>query len=105
MAGTDDAALSFLGKPVPAGFDLQVITIEPGAQRPFVKTDWCDALVVVEQGQVALEAESGTSWHFVPGDIVFLSGLALRALHNHGDEPVVLSAVRRMPREGCDGRR
>jgi quercetin dioxygenase-like cupin family protein len=95
MGAAREARLSFLGRSPPPGFALDVITIEPGATRPFVNTDWCDALVVLEQGEVALEAESGRVWHFVPGDVVWLSGLPLRALHNHGDEAVVLSAVRR----------
>jgi quercetin dioxygenase-like cupin family protein len=95
MGAAPEARLSFLGRPPPPGFTLDVITIQPGATRPFVTTDWCDAMVVVEQGDVSLEAESGRIWHFALGDIVWLSGLPLRALHNHGDEPVLLSAVRR----------
>jgi hypothetical protein len=95
MEAAGDGRLSFLGRPPPRGFDLEVIRIDAGASRPFVNQEWCDALVVVERGHVSLEGESGRSWHFLPGDVVWLSGLPLRALHNHGDEPVVLSAVRR----------
>jgi hypothetical protein len=87
--------LSFLGRPVSAAFDLRTITVAPGAEQIYREADWRDSLVVVERGQIELECLSGGRRSFVPGNILWLAGMPLRAMHNSGPEPAVLSAVSR----------
>jgi hypothetical protein len=77
------------------GFDLREIAIEPGCARPYVEAEWIDALVVVARGEVELEGLCGSRRPFARGDVLWLVGLPLRALHNHGAEPVVLHAISR----------
>jgi quercetin dioxygenase-like cupin family protein len=85
----------FLGRRVPAGFDARRIVIAPGAERPFVEAEWRDAVVVVESGRVELECRSGGRCSFRRGDVLWLFGLPLRALHNRGRAPTILIAVAR----------
>jgi hypothetical protein len=87
--------LTFLGRPLPPAFQLLVITLAPGRERAFAAADWHDAIVVVERGEVALEAARGGRLRFGRGAVLSLSGLSLRALHNPGQETAVLAVVRR----------
>jgi quercetin dioxygenase-like cupin family protein len=93
----DDSSdrLSFLGRPVPRGFELRVVTLSPGSQLPYAEAEWEDSLVVVERGRVDLECMAGGRRRFRPGDLIWLVGLRLRAVHNPADEPAVLVAIRR----------
>jgi hypothetical protein len=86
---------SFAGRRLPAAFVRREVVVEPGAERPYDPEEWRDALVIVKRGQVAVECRSGGVIHFVSGDMLWLTGLPLRALRNEGTEPVVLVAVSR----------
>src|SRR5437870_12974066 len=86
--------LSF-AEPLPPAFRRTVTVLEPGTTRPFDEAEWRDALVVVRRGEIELECLAGCRRAFREGDILFLSGLSLRALHNRGAEPAVLVAVSR----------
>ena len=90
---------SFLGKPVPPAFEFRLVTIPPGGVRDYNEAEWRDALVVVQRGSIELETRQGSRRAFVTGDMLCLIGLSLRALHNHGHEPVLLLAVSRGPRK------
>jgi hypothetical protein len=92
---SDTGRLSFLHGKLPAGFELEVVRIEPGEVRPYHDADWWDALVVVERGEIELECDKGGRRKFVEGAVLWLVGLPLVALHNPGPEPVLLSAVSR----------
>jgi hypothetical protein len=94
MVGPADR-LSLLGKYLPPTVELRLVCLAPGHACPYRETDWRDALVVIELGELELECLSGTRWRFAPGDVLWLSGLPLRALHNHGPEPTLLVAVSR----------
>jgi hypothetical protein len=94
-AGSDDEPLGIRDKVLGPAFCRRVITIAPGRARLYDAAEWCDALVVVEQGEVHLECRAGGFRPFGTGTVLWLAGLRLRALHNRGREPVVLSAVRR----------
>lgn len=93
--------VSFLHRRLPASFDLRIVVIDPGTSRPYDETEWRDALVVVEHGQVDVGHTGGDLRCFKCGDVLFLDGLSVVALRNPGNEPVVLSVVtRRGPSTG-----
>ena len=74
---------------------LRPVTVPPGSCRPYREDDWRDALVVVKRGEIELESMSGVSHRFTCGDLLWLTGLPLRALHNRGSEPTLLVVVSR----------
>ncbi|CAN5505008.1 hypothetical protein BH20ACT2_BH20ACT2_05930 [soil metagenome] len=86
---------SFLGKPLPPSFALKVVVVAPGTARTYDEAEWRDALVLVEHGRVELECCAGGRTGFGRGDLFWLAGLPLRALHNLGPEPAVLCAISR----------
>jgi hypothetical protein len=51
--------------------------------------------VVVERGRIELEGLSGARRTFERGAALWLAGVPLRALHNHGREPAVMVAFTR----------
>lgn len=87
--------LSFACKRVPPAFELRFVRMDPGCRRPYDPAEWADALVVVEEGQLELECLQGGRRCFRRGDVVWLARLPLRALHNPGSLPLLLSAVSR----------
>jgi hypothetical protein len=93
--GTRDGSLTFLGRRLPPAFELRLLALDPGGDRAYDAAEWRGALVVVERGEIELEALSGRCWTFRTGDVLWLVGLPLRALHNRGAEQAVLAAVRR----------
>jgi hypothetical protein len=86
--------------PSEPSFLVRRIVVAPGTDRPYVEADWADALVVVESGGVELECTGGTRRRFGRGDMLWLIGLPLRALHNRGRVPTVLVAVSRLRKRG-----
>jgi hypothetical protein len=97
----DETPLVLAGRHWPA-FEARTIVIEPGSARPYVESEWRDALVVVDSGEVELETTTGVRRCFGPGDMIWLTGLALRSLRNNGTERVVLQAVCRRIRHEAD---
>lgn len=91
----DRDPLTFRGRRLGPSFVRREVVIAPGRSRPYDADEWRDALVVVEDGEVHLECRAGRRRPFVRGDVLWLTGLPLRALHNHGLEPAVLVAVTR----------
>jgi quercetin dioxygenase-like cupin family protein len=87
--------LPFTDGPLPGAFERRVIVVAPGGTRAFHPADWQDAIVVVERGCVEVEGIGGTRRSFGRGDVVYLDGLPVRRLHNHGAEAAVLIAVSR----------
>lgn len=74
---------------------VRVVAVEPGVDRPYDEAEWRDALVLVRSGTIDLCGVSGASCSFGRGDLLYLEGVPLRALHNPGSEPAVLVAVSR----------
>lgn len=72
-----------------------MVTIGVGCSRPYDSAEWRDALVVVESGEIDLECRAGGRRRFRRADVVWLTGLPLRALRNGGTEPAVLLAMSR----------
>jgi hypothetical protein len=78
-----------------SAFVLRTVVLAPGGTRTYEEAEWRDALVAIARGEVELECLSGTSYRFGRGDLLWLAGLSLRALHNPGREPSLLVAVSR----------
>jgi hypothetical protein len=78
-------------------FERRTVVIAPGGTRSYVEPEWRDAIVVVQCGLVELCGDGADRRRFGSGDILWLDGLPVRALHNPGAEPVVLVAVSRRP--------
>jgi hypothetical protein len=91
----DRSPLSFLGRRLPPPFERRVVILAPDHTWVYDSTDWRGALVVVEHGQIELECLDGSHHCFDRGDILWLDGLPLRALHNRGDTSAVLVGVSR----------
>jgi uncharacterized cupin superfamily protein len=79
----------------PLGFGVRAVGVEPGGHRIYNAAEWEDALVVVTSGEVEVECLSGTRVRFGRGDLLWFTGLPLKALHNRGREPALLVAVSR----------
>jgi hypothetical protein len=77
-------------------FERRTVTVEAGSERPYDPAEWFDALVVVEHGEVDLECDAGGFARFRQGDILWLTGLPLRALRNPGPDAAVLVAISRI---------
>jgi hypothetical protein len=75
------------------GFERRTLTLAPGSEC--AAPAWDDALVVVTRGAIELEGVGGTTRRFGPGDLIWLRGVPLRALRNHGPDAAVLVAVSR----------
>jgi hypothetical protein len=82
-------------RPVPGAFARREVVLAPGDRRPYDESEWHDALVIVKRGELDIECRAGGRMRFVPGDMLWLTGLPLRALANAGAEPAVLVAVSR----------
>lgn len=80
---------------LPRSFERRVVIVAPGGTRPFHEAEWTDALIIVDGGEIELEGLSGRRYIFGQGDLLWLVGLPLRALHNKGSEPAVLVTVAR----------
>ena len=96
----DAEPITFLGRPLGPSFRTRTVTIRPGDSRPYDEQEWRDALVVVECGAVAVECQAGGRRIFGTGDVLWLTGMGVRALHNEGQESAVLVAVSRRGAKG-----
>jgi len=92
----DDAdRISFLGKRCPESFRLSTVILQPGDAVEWQPSEWANALIVVERGELEVELRSGTRAWFREGAILVLAGLSVRQVRNRGGEPLVLSALSR----------
>jgi hypothetical protein len=96
------ARLPFPGSRLPPGFTPRTVAIAPCATVTFEAAAWRDTIVGVEHGEIDLVCAGGARLRCLPGDVLWLTGLSLIALHNPGDEPAVLVAVRRSPPAAVD---
>ena len=95
----DAEPITFLGRPLGPSFRSRTVTIRPGGTRPYEEAEWRDALVVVECGAVVVECHAGGRRTFRAGEILWLTGMGVRALHNEEQESAVLVAVSRRAAE------
>jgi hypothetical protein len=77
------------------GLEVRLVAVAPGRSRAYDEAEWRDALVIVEYGQIELEGLNGSRQTFERGDVLWLVGLPLRALHNRGREPALMVGVSR----------
>jgi hypothetical protein len=87
--------LTLLARRLPPRFEVALVTIAPGGNRTYDPAEWADALVVVERGEIELECTHGGPLRFVAGEMLWLCGLGVRALHNPGSRPALITAFRR----------
>jgi quercetin dioxygenase-like cupin family protein len=78
----------------PVRFVRRRVEFAPGESRPSDGSEWRDALVTVERGEVDLECAGGRR-RFTAGAVLWLAGIGLRVLHNAGAGPLVLTSVAR----------
>ena len=90
----DGSPLVLSGRAWPS-FVAQTVVIAQGCEVPYDESQWRDALVVVESGEVELETTTAQRRRFRAGEMLWLTGLSLRCLRNPCAEPVVLKAVSR----------
>jgi quercetin dioxygenase-like cupin family protein len=83
--------------PAPPGFDVRAVEVESGGSRIYHEGEWEDAVVLLARGRIELECRGGSRHTLERGDVLWLAGLPVRALHNGGAEPAVLVAVSRRP--------
>jgi len=76
-------------------FCVKAVTIPPGDEREYDASEWCDAIVSVERGELELECLSGGRRRFGGGSLIWLCDLPLRSLRNTGPDAVLLIAVSR----------
>lgn len=93
--GAGGPGLSFVESALPPAFEMRTASMAPGSALAYDESEWRDALVVVDRGEIELECVHGTRLRFGRGDVLWLMGVPLRALHNPGCETVVLVAVAR----------
>ncbi|MGB2567053.1 hypothetical protein ACPFP2_01170 [Micromonospora citrea] len=98
-----EGPLSFLHSRLGPDMEMRVVALPPGGALDYDEADWRDAIVVVEQGQVELEAVGGTRQIVGCGDVLWLAALPLRALHNRGAVTATLVAVSRRAHSGPPG--
>jgi hypothetical protein len=94
MSGPADR-LSLLDRPLSDAFERRLVAIPPGFARRYHEAEWWDALVIVERGDLELECVGGGRRRFARGDVMWLSGHPLVALHNPGPDAALLVAVSR----------
>lgn len=89
--------VTFLGRRIPTCFDHRTVTIPSGCHHAYARDDWHDSIVVVEAGEVELEAADGERHRFGRGSLVWFDGIALRSIRNDAAEDAVLVAIARRP--------
>lgn len=79
----------------PGRFAVRAIAVPPGGVRRYDPGEWRGALVLLERGELELEALDGTRRRLAAGAVLWLGGLPLRVLRASGREAAVLVAVTR----------
>ena len=85
-------------------FRARAVPVAPGAERVYVESEWRGALVLVERGEVELQCVGGGSARLRRGDMLWFTGLPVRAVCNRGMEPAVLVTVSRIDEFRAPGR-
>ena len=86
----------FAGR-LPPAFERRVLALAAGTRHRYEPGEWRDTLVLIESGEIELQCAGQPSRRFHRGHLLWLTGLGVSAIHNHGPEAAVLVAVRRRP--------
>jgi hypothetical protein len=98
-ASDSDDRLTFLGRDLPSRFTRRIITIHPGQPHAYDPADWHDTIAVVEHGEIELESLHGhRCCHLEAGNVFWLAGLPILAIHPTGHDPATLTLVSRRSR-------
>jgi hypothetical protein len=89
------------GGPLPAGFRRRSLVIPPGSHHAYRPSEWSEAIVMVQQGEIELESAGQPARRFRSGDLLWLGGLGAGAIRNHGPGAAVLVAVSKQPRSSA----
>jgi hypothetical protein len=76
-------------------FAVRAVAVAPGEELAYDEAEWRGAIVFVQRGEIELRGVSGAARSFGRGDLIWLDGVPLRALHNPGAVPAVLLAIAR----------
>jgi hypothetical protein len=90
-----DQRLSLLSRQLRPAFERRVLVLALRGVLDVVQADWRDGLVEIVQGEISLELRDGQRHRVAAGDVLWLYGLPVSALHNCGAEVAVLVALRR----------
>jgi quercetin dioxygenase-like cupin family protein len=99
QAGPDDGDsldVDRIARTVRPTFGRRVVAVPPGEAMPFDPSTWADAIVFVLAGEIDVQCSSGAGHRFQQGDILWFTGLSVRALRNGGSVPVRLLAIWRI---------
>ncbi len=66
----DSLRVSFLGRTLPNRFVVKTVVIHVGRQRFYERSEWRDALVVLEQDTTDIECVGGSRTRFAGGPVV-----------------------------------
>ena len=96
MGESDDTVLSrIISGSLPSWLRRRAFTIPPRTAHAYDEAEWRDALVIVERGSVDIEGRSGRRLRLEAGALLSLTHLSIKALHNVGEEPLVLIVISR----------
>jgi len=98
MSDGADSSPAFPHEYIGPAFERRIVTVAPGDTRAYRESDWRDAIVLVERGEIVLEYWEDDAQQFCSGAVIWLTGLQVRTLRNPGREPAVLVAVSRRDR-------
>src|SRR5215207_5660333 len=86
----DQRPLDLLGTCCSNRIEVSIRILDVGAETAYRPDDWKDSIVEIEAGAVEIETCDGQAVALRAGDVFWLAGLPVRALHNRGDIPAVL---------------
>lgn len=88
-----DGRVGLLWTEPPPWAGVRVLVFAPHSSLAFNSSDWSDALVEVDCGEIELELRDGRRIRFVAGDLLWLAGLPVRLICNDGAATAVVVAV------------
>ena len=92
----DIQPLDLLGRCRSDRIEVSIRMLDVGAESVYHPDEWQDSIIEIEAGAVEIETCDGESVEFRAGDVFWLAGFHVRALHNRGDTPAILvTATRR----------
>ena len=81
--------------PLPEGFSRAVLHVAPGLDVDLEASGVADPIVVVEEGELELECQSGARRRFGRGSMIPIARLSIARVRSVGEGPLVLVAVSR----------